>query len=94
MPPIALTTPIPGPTVSYATARYLRVVIPSNDASPAVAALGWQPCDAQGNPAGAPAEVVLTPADVVAFFQAAGGWRLRMNAALVSNMPSLMGVVT
>lgn len=92
--PIALTTPIPGPTVAYATARYLRVVIPSNDASPAVAALGWQPCDSAGNPTGAPSEVILTPADVVAFFSTAGAWRLRMNAALISSMPSLTGVVT
>lgn len=92
--PIALTTPILGPSVNDATAKYLRVVIPANDATPAVAMLGWVPCDAAGNATGAPVEVTLTAADVVAFFSTAGGWRPRMNAALISNQPQLTGIVT
>ena len=92
--PIALATPITGPSVNDATAKYLRVIIPTNDASPAVAMLGWVPCDAAGNATGAPVEVVLTTADVVAFFSTAGGWRARMNAALISNQPQLTGVIT
>ena len=86
MPPIILNTPVVS-SVGNVLVLAMEAKLGVDDTFTQVY-LSYIACTAQGTPlpGAVPQSVALTTADLVAFIQASGSFRLRAQAALLSNL--------